>query len=60
VVSGVKSRRWVWVPVVESSNPARGYEDGYYGRFRYGYYRGGRYGLLDAVLNGIFIAVQFR
>ncbi|MGH9508969.1 MAG: hypothetical protein ACRD2M_03450 [Terriglobales bacterium] len=38
----------------------RGYEDGYYSRYRYGRYAGGRYSLLDAVLTGIFLVTQFR
>ncbi len=38
----------------------RGYEDGYNSQFRYGYYRGGSYGLLDAVLGTIFVVSQFR
>jgi hypothetical protein len=31
----------------------RGYEDGYYSRYRYGSYRGGDYSILGAVLNTI-------
>ncbi len=38
----------------------RGYEDGYYGRYRYGHYMGGRYSLLDRVLSGIFVTIRFR
>jgi hypothetical protein len=38
----------------------RGYEDGYHSRYQYGRYMGGRYGLLDSVLRGIFTALQFR
>ncbi|MCL5287927.1 MAG: hypothetical protein M1453_08040 [Acidobacteria bacterium] len=38
----------------------RGYDDGYYGRYRYGRYDGGSYFMLDSVRSGIFIAVRFR
>jgi hypothetical protein len=38
----------------------RGYEDGYYGRYRYGRFANNSYFLLDDVLSGIFIAVRFR
>jgi hypothetical protein len=37
----------------------RGYEDGYYGRYSYGYYSGGRYRLQDSVSTRIFIAIRF-
>ena len=37
----------------------RGYEDGYYGRYRYGRYDNGSYFILDSVRSGIFIAVRF-
>ncbi len=37
----------------------RGYEDGYYGRYRYGRYHSGSYFILDSVRSGIFIAVRF-
>ena len=32
----------------------RGYEDGYYGRFQYGRYSGGKYQILGSVLGAIF------
>ena len=35
----------------------RGYEDGYYSRYRYGTYRGGNYSIIGAVLNTI-LSVQ--
>src|SRR5262249_3797214 len=31
----------------------RGYEDGYYGRYRYGVYSNGRYNILGNILSGI-------
>ena len=37
----------------------RGYEDGYYGRYQYGSYSDGRYGVLDNVLNIILNLTRF-
>ncbi len=37
-----------------------GYEDGYYGRYRYGHVVGSRYYLLDNVMSRTFVVVRFR
>jgi hypothetical protein len=38
----------------------RGYEDGYYSRYQYGRYDGGRYRLRDSILSGIFIVIRIH
>jgi hypothetical protein len=37
----------------------RGYEDGYYGRYQYGQYNNGRYGLIEAIVGSILAIVNF-
>ncbi|MEZ5425257.1 MAG: hypothetical protein R2747_03230 [Pyrinomonadaceae bacterium] len=37
----------------------RGYEDGYYGRYNYGYYDNGGYSLVGSILKGILNIVVF-
>jgi len=37
----------------------RGYEDGYYSRYQYGNYSGGKYQILGSILSGILNLVQY-